>query len=531
MKSSLAYRPIYLAALLALAPVKGESETMPGESFEPTPSGVLALLPPEPARNRGAFGADSAALAIVERALRMRLAQSGRYEIPSREELEIELARTRSTWPSDCQGAACLRATGEKLSADYALSVSVFLSVDSLLCRLSLNLARTGGKSHISYEVEGTGQADGLSELARIAAEKAVLPEEDSYAPSPRKGSPRILVWTGSALLTAMAALAWTQGDYFQEDGTGKGPARPLLPEGGQMSGLRGFFASPTAPPRYAAQGDAGLAHSRDALSLFINPAGIADIPRDAAALIKSTLPGEVPAFALAYAAPRSQKISQGYSLRYEGDDLANEITAQAVLAGTLSGARQFFPDVKAGLGVKLYLAQVGQGGTGLDRSRGHSVGAGLDLGSQWQLAPRIRAGVVLRDAVSLLRHRNTFTNSEYYEILPPLLLVGAAYSMPAGIDLAMDGQKGLYADQTDHVMLGGEATAFRVLRLRTGLKQVFSDDPVREFTLGFGLTSEGLDSGWNLDKHLEIAYSYSLALDPHARLGGVQHFSVEIGF
>ncbi len=527
MPTRISYRALCLCLALALAPPAIPAQEPAGVSDEVS---VLILLPLEAARNRGEVGADSAALAWVERALRMRLAQSGRYEVPSREEGEIELSRSLGAWPSDCRTASCLRSLGERLSADYAMSADLFLSPDSL-GRLTLRLARVGGTGFVEFQVEGPGREGGLAELVRQAAHQAVLPDESAPQIGNRKESPRILAWMGSGLLAGAVAAAWTQGQLFQDDHTDESPSRAPLSGSGPLSGLRGFFASPTAPPRYAAQGDAGLAHARDALSLFINPAGIADIPRASAGLVKSDLPGAIPAFAVAYAAPRSRSLSQGYTLRYEGDELANEITAQAAWAGTFSGARRFFPDVRAGMGLKLYLAQVGEGGTGLDRSRGHSVGAGLDLGAQWQLVPRIRAGVVVRDAVSFLWHKNTFTNSGYSEYLPPLLLVGAAYALPAGIELAVDGQKGLYADQADHVLLGGEATALQVLRLRAGLKQVFSDEPVRELTMGFGLTSEGLDPDWNLDKHLEIAYSYSIALDPHPGLGGVHHFSLEIGF
>src|SRR5690606_30115780 len=299
--------------------------------------------------------------------------------------------------------------------------------------------------------------------------------------------------WAGSGLLLAGLGLAWAQGQLFQEDGNGSVLSRDVLPGSGPRSLLRGFFAAPALGARYAAMGGAGIAHVDNGLALLMNPAGVADTDRGNAVAAKRSLPGGTPSLFLGYASPLYRGWGQGLGIQYEGDHLAGETTLHGALASGLGKWGAAWEDVTAGSQAKVYLAQVGRGGTGLDRSTGHSFGMGLDLGMRARLNDRITAALVVRDAVSFLRHTNTLTNRTYAEILPPEYRVGASYRASPGLLLLMDGQKGMRADQADHIRLGGEKALFGVLALRAGLHEIFGREAVRKMTVGFGLDTDGL--------------------------------------
>jgi hypothetical protein len=334
----------------------------------------------------------------------------------------------------------------------------------------------------------------------------------------------------GSGLAAAALGLAWAQGQLLQEDGNDASPAAPLLPGGGAASWMRGFFAAPTAGAQYAAMGGAGLAHVQGALSIFMNPAGAAESTRENVMAGKRNLPGGAPSFFLAYSGPLKAGLHQGLAVQHEGDGLANETTVKAALAGDWGALRRGLAGLKTGAALKLYLAKVGEDGVGVDRSTGHSAGLGLDLGLRLSLSERISAAFSVRDAFGFLRHRNTFTGETYAEILAPEWRVGAAYRASPSVLLVMDGQKGLVADQPDHVRFGGEKVLFGFLAARAGLHQVFGRESVRTLSAGFGLDTDGLGDA-PLRSRLALNYAYEVGLDEDEPLGAGQQFSLDLSW
>ena len=336
--------------------------------------------------------------------------------------------------------------------------------------------------------------------------------------------------WAGSGVLLAGAGLAWVQGQLLQEDGNAMSPSRDMLSGSGSKSFLRGFFAAPTLGARYAAMGGAGIAHVEDGLALMMNPAGVAQSDRENVVAAKRTLPDGSPSFFLAYSSPLYHKWSQGLGMQFEGDGLANETTLHGALACDLGGLGMDKTGIMAGAQVKLYLAQVGESGQGLERSTGHSAGLGLDLGLQARLNDKITAALAVRDAAGFLRHSNTFTDKSYTEVLPPEYRLGASYRAARGLLLLMDGQKGIYADQADHIRLGGEQVLFDFLALRFGLHEIFGREAVRKMSVGFGLDTDGLRDK-SLKMKIALNYGYEFGLNEDEPLGGGQQFSIDAGF
>jgi hypothetical protein len=349
---------------------------------------------------------------------------------------------------------------------------------------------------------------------------------------NPPEAADNRLRWAaaGGGMLAAGLALAWVQGQLLGEDPNAALPGAPLLPGGGADSWLRGFFAAPNPGARIAALGGAGLALPGEAGAVVLNPAALADRTREGAVASRRNLPGGAPSFHLAYAGPLAGGLHQGLAIQHEGDDLANETTLHAGLAGDWGALWRALDGIRSGAALKLYLAKVGAGGTGEDRSTGHSVGFGLDLGLKARLSPRVSAAAAVRDALGCLRHVNTFTNRAYWELLPPEYRLGAAYQVDPTFVLALDGQKGMVADQVDHVRLGAEKYLFRFLAARAGLHQAFGRQAVRKLSAGFGIDSEGL-SDRPLRGRVSLGYAYDFGLDEDAPLGTGQAFSLEVSW
>lgn len=336
--------------------------------------------------------------------------------------------------------------------------------------------------------------------------------------------------WAGAGALAAGIGMAWAQGQLLQEDPNASSPSGPLLPGDGAATWMRGFFAAPNLGARHAALGGAGIAHADDALAVMLNPAGVADAWRENAVAARRSLPGGAPAFNLAYAGPLKAGWFQGLAVQHEGDDLANESTLQAALAGDWGGLVRALAGFKSGAALKVYLAKVGVAGTGLDRSTGHSFGMGLDLGIKLPLTDRITGAASVRDLFGFLRHANTFTDRIAWELLPPEYRLGAAYRVDPATLLVLDGQKGLVADQADHVRLGGERVLFGFLALRAGLHQAYGRETVRTMSAGFGVDSEGL-SDRSVRTRIAINYAYEFGMDEDAPLASGQSFSMQVGW
>jgi hypothetical protein len=135
-----------------------------------------------------------------------------------------------------------------------------------------------------------------------------------------------------------------------------------------------------------------------------------------------------------------------------------------------------------------------------------------------------------VRDVASFLRHSNTLTNQGQSEVLPPEYRLGTAYRASPVLLLLLDGQKGLFADQADHIRLGAEQVVFKFLSLRCGMHQIFGGEPVRKMSLGFGINSDGFGDV-PLNNRIAINYGYEFGLNADEALAGGQQFSLEMGF
>jgi hypothetical protein len=529
---------------LFFAAAVGAGCCAPADSAPPP----LAILPVAAAP---AGSPDNADLEAAGEALRLAVTVTGRFRVLGAEEVAPRFGGAARV-PRSCFTASCAASAGRKTKARWVLVSELERpgGDSGLTLKLVLFDMASGKAAEAVRARKAAGDSTGLLSFAKAAA-FALLGEEPDPAAAfgaldsasgdwrgipwlnrkERIDNRHTWTWAGAGVLAAAIAMAYVEGQLFQEDDNDHAPGGALLdPDGATPSFLRGFFAAPTLGAQYAAMGGAGMAQVDNALAVLFDPAGVADVVNQSVVMAKRSLPDGTPSFFLAYAGPLWGKWSQGLGVQYEGDGLANETTFNGDLAFDWSALGEGFGWLKTGAGLKIYLAKVGAEGAGYDRSTGHSFGMGLDLGLRVRLSARITAALSVRDAASFLRHTNTFTGDGYSEALPPEYRVGAAYKVSPALLLVMDGQKGMAADQADHVRLGVEKTAFGFLALRGGLHEIFGREEVRKLSLGFGLNSDGLGEAAPRQR-LAINYAYEFGVDESEPLGGGQQFSLEVSF
>lgn len=527
----------------------GNATTGTRSRFAEAPS--LILLPMVVAKGTSGGNKDFEA---AEAGLRLGLAQSLRYTVWTREQADAS-GKDGRPMPFDCFSRECLAESAHRTRGAFLVAAE-YSSRDSVRL-LKVVLAEVpDGRIIRAVQVWGRPRSDGIIPFARETAMRLAIPDwgrdyrrgEDGsnidgsfhatrqwrevpwLNPKDTVDNRRHWRWAGSGLLLAGAGLAYAQGQWLQEDANRTRPLREVLSGAGAQSFLRGFFAAPTLGARYAAMGGAGMAQVGSGLALLMNPAGVAEADRENVVAAKRSLPDGTPSVFLGYAGPLFGPWSQGVGMQFEGDRLANETTLHGALGYDLGSLSKGLSGIRIGAQSKLYLAQVGEAGEGLDRSTGRSFGLGLDLGMQARLNERITAGLAVRDVLSFLRHSNTLTNESYAEVLPVEYRIGAAYEATPSLLLLMDGQKGIWADQADHLRLGGEQRLFDFLALRCGLHEIFGREAVRKLSLGFGL-----DTGHLSDKsakvRLGLNYAYEFGLDEDEALGAGQQFSLDASF
>jgi len=345
----------------------------------------------------------------------------------------------------------------------------------------------------------------------------------------PEPAGKPVLKWAAPVLGAAALAAAWLEG-HFQGDRVPMRPSQPLLPAAEGLSFLPGLFSGFAPPTAQAGRGGAGLALAVGAEADLVSPAGIASTRRPEMILLRSSLPDGTPEFQAAFVAPAGPGFAQGYSLRYRGDGLADEAVLATTWAMDFGWYHPYLIGMQAGVSAKIFLGQVGREGEGEERSRGQSRGAGLDIGLKARLMRGMVAAAVLEDVASYLRHSNDFTDQDYAEIRPMRLHLGVGLRPAENLWLTVDGRKGIYADQGDAVQVGLERSVLQVLRLRTGLQEVFGKETVRKVTAGFGLRNDGFEHLFGR-RRLAVDYAFEFGLDEAGMLAGGHRFGLIASF
>ncbi len=330
----------------------------------------------------------------------------------------------------------------------------------------------------------------------------------------------------GAVVAAGGVALAQNQwrSDPFSDD-----PLTIVAASTSRHSAERGFFSTSPMDARSIGRGGAGAMLSQDALAVMTNPAMLADLRKFDLILARGLAPDGSPRLAAALGSPAHGYWGQGGALYYVGDRIASEATIAWGGGIDLEAWESRFSGILLGITGKLYLAQVGEEGTGVDRSRGRTMGMGLDGGVVLPLEERLRMAFALKDIPGFLWHRNDFTDQSEKEWLPVEFQAAAQARSGKDLEIFLEGQTALAKNAPVHIRIGAESALgdFQMLKVRSGYHQIFGEETVRRLAVGFGIDTHALRSG----PSLALQFAFEFGLGDHEALEGSQQFSLEFGF
>ncbi|MGL1901418.1 MAG: hypothetical protein OCC49_04730 [Fibrobacterales bacterium] len=433
-------------------------------------------------------------LDILHKSLHMAFAQSGYFSVLSIDETENRLKILGEESSTKCLSSLCFYLTGRKLAIDLALG-SYFSKKDgvyylevSLYDIHSLENIATASKSIKAFHKED------IVTLSKAVAEELTgfhTPLTGKNKPSDFDSKHSSYTSWGVALasLTAVASYILYDNHLFDsKDENTTELSTPLTPNNRGLSGLRGFYASAPSGARYKAMGSIGVSMVNDGFAPLINPAGLVHLTHTSVTLSHATLPGNVSQLYMSYSSMLIRNLFHSQAITVEGDDLVKEFQFLSSYATDLSLYSKYLTAVRAGITFKGYFVTTGNDGVGIEKSTGRGLGYGIDLGIQWSLLNNFHFGAQLKDLHSAIYYTNTLTDSEYSEDLPPLFTLGGHFESDYALNLGLSIQKGLYADQKDHLSLGLEKQILGILWLRSGMTQILDQEGFRKWGLGFGL-------------------------------------------
>ncbi len=154
---------------------------------------------------------------------------------------------------------------------------------------------------------------------------------------------------------------------------------------------------------------------------------------------------------------------------------------------------------IDVGATVRARWASFGKNDSTVDQVTGSAFGAALDVGAVVPLTSSATLGVTGRDVVNILNW-DTSARGSYEENVPPALILGLAVELCDDVAIEINLDKALHQDNHDLVMVGAEATFFRVAALRGGYRKALPPGGLEEFSLGGGAKVSAGDQDITLD-------------------------------
>jgi long-subunit fatty acid transport protein len=273
---------------------------------------------------------------------------------------------------------------------------------------------------------------------------------------------------------------------------------------GQELSGISASFVDLGFGARPAAMGNAYVAASDDANSVFWNPAGITSASAIAFEFNYLNQLQLVPYSAFAGVIPLSEgKDGLGVGLIYSGDDAMKEFTFLA------SYARKF-GKLNIGATAKYRYASFGNNTFNADdytvfdpgeiqtgeatQVFGNGNGFGFDVGAIYELNEEINVGLVLKDLFAPFRWSSD-TKSEtqkpqgdYDESMPINIVAGVAFRPVRSFRMNIDYRPPVLLDTYNVFRLGAEYTFMNVFSLRAGTQQTINSLDDEKYNFGVGV-------------------------------------------
>lgn len=463
------------------------------------------------------------------RVLQLAAIQDNRHNVLTYEEVVKATSQYKQGPPTQCFNSTCMGRFAELVpQANYILATSIQKESTKNIVTMMLYQTKQR-KVIVHYKNRRNSEDISLENLLGQSLRETLRRSEFNLGRNQSKPNEisrlglKSVLATG-ILLSASGYMAYQAGQFDP------GKTKPYLIYRDVYDDLdfgeqRGFFSLPGISPKYTAMGGAGVALVDDAAAPIMNPAGLAALDKQWIQFNQTTLPAKTPSFLFSYNGPLTQRFFYGITAKYEGDQLANESIIYLSLASDLS---LFFPKLSqffVGTNLKGYLVSVGKIGEGQDRSKGSTLGGGVDLGLQFPLNEKIKFGAILRDLYSNIYHRNLVTNHLYQEVLPPQFTFGFAYLATPSLQLVIDGEKAWQQHQNDFIYLGGNKTFLDLFSIRMGTKQILGQETSRSLDLGFAISAKA-------DRYqLNIDYAFDYNVTERTGLENTHQFGITVGF
>lgn len=202
-------------------------------------------------------------------------------------------------------------------------------------------------------------------------------------------------------------------------------------------SSVAGWLAGLPPYPAIRGVAGAGVARNGTAYGLLLNPAATSRSP-DEVSFAGGALPGGATEFVAMATLPVNAGVRQGYTIRSEGDSLAQYFRFSGNYALDLGYWYPWLAGIHAGVALNASTFALGDPNSNSDMT-GYGQGLGFDLGLQWALLQEIRFGLVCKNLVAADRSTNTATHRAYWEKVPTQIVAGLAWSAPYESSILLD--------------------------------------------------------------------------------------------
>ena len=447
---------------------------------------LVAILP---TLSREISGGD---LAFFTEAMHLYLADQDVYQIISESELQNYYKKLGYLKPPACRSDYCFRTQSQLLGSDLLISNWLTQRGDSLYVDVEIwnQREKLAPKIQFSRSLFYQDRQELLILAQDIAAEIGGMNKGNAQTQKVKYTDASVWEWSGllaigATAATTLAYVAFDRGRNLEASNLDSGS---YISSRNTLSGMRGFFATPTPSARAASMGQAGLAGSNDVWSVWRNPAGSVVLNQKEWALSRETH-SEIDRIAVAFAGPFGKAFSYAHGAYIEGDSLATESRFTTSLATDLGLWSQYLMGLKVGVASSLYLLRVGQGCDGMDCSYGDGVGYGLDVGLQWKLSDEVGLGVVAKDVINNISYQNRLTGLKYKQGLPSEMWFGSELKERHWNAVAQaDYRLSIYEDQPDRLHLGAEVPFWDIFFLRGGWQKSLNVPQTDIWSTGCGL-------------------------------------------
>jgi hypothetical protein len=470
--------------------------------------------------NLDVTGADAATAAKANETVAQTLGDIGFYKVYPQADLETAFASIKQKFPSHCRDPRCVAAIGSALGLDRM----VYGELDKNGSRIGISLVlldvqSTQVSQHVSMEAEAGATLAGVVRAATyklhgLSAGKDSVKAGPYFGPQVHNEIQPVI----STVAVLAAGLVWAaangtlsnfshQANFDTSSASHRNSSSLSIP----------LFARPSA------MGECYVAASDDATGVFYNPAGMAWVPNMDIAVAYQYRFEQLNLFAASFANKATRDFGFGHALYYisDYDHLQNEMYFLSSYAYKFNRLLPFLRPISLGVTLKIININTPARADG-DVSQ-NSLGAGLDVGMQAELADHIRLGVVCKDLPTYVKVNNG--SDQYLESQPPVLLVGGTYQAGYSTFLICEGQIPLYSDQPWKFAGGIEQEVWQVLLIRAGAKKDPAFDQPWILTAGFGLK---IPLEWMGGKYFAADAAYEYNLGPSLP---VANFSLRMGF